>query len=356
MNVPAVNSASTPAIVRLSVWGPVGLFAVVNGVLLYLCFELNFAAAVRLVYSFNTLVMPAILLTTAAAMYPAAGRRTRGVALCWALSGVALFALRIYATHFEPRNLQVREVTIASDKIKKPFTLLHISDIQSAGIGAYEREVFQKIAELHPDLLLNTGDLLQPIAPLTMQTELPKLAGLFRGLCPPMGMYTVQGDTDGPLVRSTPAETGGIAYLLNQEAIIQRGEDRIRVYGLNLRSSSHVSWARTGIGRWLAEDPGALNIVMGHRPDFIMKFNDLPIDLCLAGHTHGGQIRIPFYGPPVIFCNIPRAWARGFRKVGNTRLNVSAGIGAEHHGALPSIRINCPPEMTLIRFVPVGKK
>ncbi len=66
------------------------------------------------------------------------------------------------------------------------------------------------------------------------------------------------------------------------------------------------------------------------------------------------SIFLPFVGPLITFTRIPRDWARGFREVGRTRLNVSAGIGAEHAHGLPSIRINCPPEMTLIHFVPDG--
>jgi predicted MPP superfamily phosphohydrolase len=162
----------------------------------------------------------------------------------------------------------------------------------------------------------------------------------------------VEGDTTGPLLPNGPEKMGGIAYLRNEEALIQAEGINLRIYGLTVRSSSEKTRAREGIQRWLNIDTDALNIVMGHRPDFILKVNDFPIDLCLAGHTHGGQIRIPFFGPLVIFSTIPRDWARGYRVVGNTRLNVSAGIGAEHHRGLPSIRLNCPPEMTLIHFLP----
>jgi len=91
---------------------------------------------------------------------------------------------------------------------------------------------------------------------------------------------------------------------------------------------------------------------MGHAPDYILDIVDLDIDLCLAGHLHGGgQVRIPFLGPvPIIYEEIlqswgshfPREWAMGYREVHNIRMNVSAGVGS---GA--SIRFNCPPSMTL---------
>ena len=76
------------------------------------------------------------------------------------------------------------------------------------------------------------------------------------------------------------------------------------------------------------------------------------VDLCLAGHTHGGQVRIPGYGPIVTLSGLPRHMARGLNDWGKTRIHVSAGIGSEHIAGLPPIRIFCPPEMTLIVIVP----
>jgi predicted MPP superfamily phosphohydrolase len=111
-----------------------------------------------------------------------------------------LASVRVYATHIEPNNLQLREVVIQSEKIERPFTLLHLSDIQSGGIGRYETKVFQKIRALDPDLILHTGDLLQPRGGLTRKGELPKLAALFETINPPLGMFTVEGESDTALV------------------------------------------------------------------------------------------------------------------------------------------------------------
>ena len=349
-------SALSPTLPLLIV--PV-LFVLTNAMLFAALFHFYFATVVRVTYDMNTVLMPILFLTSALFAHqqvPIQHRRRfqRWLITAHPLFAIALLALRIYATHIEPHALQTRHVTIVTDKIAQPFTLLHLTDIQSAGIGGYEEKVFQQIRSLNPDLIVHTGDLLQPIYPATYQTELPKLRALFQTLSPTMGMYMVQGDTTGPIYNATPADTGGIEFLHNDEAIIDSPGIRLRLYGLNLRSSTSRTWARGGIKEWLSIDPQALNIVMGHRPDYILKFNDLPIDLCLAGHTHGGQIRLPFYGPVVTFSHIPRKWARGYHTLGNTRFNVSAGIGAEHDQRLPSIRLNCPPEMTLIQFIPSG--
>lgn len=335
------------------------LFGAMNVVLFFCCFLIPFGTIVRVIYNANTIHMPVLFALAGGALLYAARTAPRPfpmrtVGTLWLLLAAAMVLTRIYATHIEPRLLQVREVTIASPKVTRPFSLLHTSDIQSAAIGPYEKKVFETIRRLNPDLILDTGDLLQPVSPLTYRTELPKVAALFRTLDPPLGMYMVEGDTTGPIGRATVEETGGIAYLHSRSETIDVEGLRLRVFGLTLHDSTPTGSPamRSTVSSWLAEEPDTLSIVFGHRPDFILHMNDLPIDLCLAGHTHGGQIRLPFIGPLITFTRVPRDWARGFREVGRTRLNVSAGIGAEHAHGLPSIRINCPPEMTLIHFLP----
>ena len=120
--------------------------------------------------------------------------------------------------------------------------------------------------------------------------------------------------------------------------------------------SSDPSRARQAIIEAVeGEDPDAFRIVMGHHPTYAEQVGDLPVDLCLAGHTHGGQIRVPLYGPLFINCSAPKKWSQGTHRVGDTVLDVSAGIGCTHGDALPSIRFRCPPEMTVIDLVPAGK-
>ena len=105
---------------------------------------------------------------------------------------------------------------------------------------------------------------------------------------------------------------------------------------------------------WLDQsDPNDFRILFGHSPNFALGVAESPIDLCLAGHTHGGQVNVPFYGPLVTYSEVPREWARGFRRIGIPYLNVSAGAGSNRRHGLPPIRFNCPTEMTLIELVPM---
>ncbi len=359
MHLPSTNTSNL-RLYLLCIVAPPTVFLTANTLFLLLFYYIHFDTMLRITYNFNTLAMPLCLAFFAVIAYrrrPLPKYNIPRMTALWLISAAALFGLRVYATHIEPHMLQIREITIATDKVSRPITVLHISDIQSGGISDYEEKVFATINELNPDLILHTGDFLQPTGKLTHASELPKLARLFATLTPPLGMYTVEGESDTPILKATPNELGGIRFLPTEAVEIRTEDLHIRLLGLSL---SHTRTRDVTpvplIENWLNDSPAdALNIVMGHRPDYITRLLDLPIDLCLAGHTHGGQVRIPFYGAIVTSSGAPQKWARGYRELGATRLNVSAGIGAGHNKGLPSIRINCPPEMTLIQFVPVNQ-
>jgi predicted MPP superfamily phosphohydrolase len=93
------------------------------------------------------------------------------------------------------------------------------------------------------------------------------------------------------------------------------------------------------------------HIVLGHAPDFAL--GSVPADLLVAGHTHGGQVQLPFIGPLVTLSHVPRAWAAG----GLTRLDddrflvVSRGIGMERDLA-PRLRFLCQPQLVVIDLKP----
>ena len=97
-----------------------------------------------------------------------------------------------------------------------------------------------------------------------------------------------------------------------------------------------------------------LTIVLGHRPDFMLDVvagkGRAPI-LGVAGHTHGGQVVVPFFGPPMTLTSLPRKFASGVHAIGESWVCVSRGVGMERLDA-PRIRFLCPPEIVVLELHP----
>ena len=122
----------------------------------------------------------------------------------------------------------------------------------------------------------------------------------------------------------------------------------IAIGGLELDCKSHE--ALQTIKR-LENDPteDEIRILMSHRPDSALALTPHSrIDLIVAGHTHGGQVQIPFIGPLITFSKVPRSIAAGgLHEMNGNLMYVSRGLGWEH-GQAPRIRFLCPPEISML--------
>ncbi|MBI1389989.1 MAG: hypothetical protein GC154_16230 [bacterium] len=316
----------------------------------------GFFLMVKWVYNANTLVAPIILLAWCGGGFILIrDRRKITPIIAVIVYALCMLLLRVYATHIEPYRLLTIEHTIATPKIHStsPLRILHVTDIQSMNSGAYEQRVFDRVNELNPDLILFTGDLIQPRRLEDFPIEIEKMERLLAQWNPPLGVYGVEGNVDTWMERGANPSIRGIHWLNGESVELTSHGTTLSLMGLTWRQSHRGSIER--IEQWFeAAPPNAITILMGHDPAFAYDALDLPIDLCLAGHVHGGQIVIPGYGPPVTFSAIPRAWARGFRPVGKTWLNVSAGVGCEHAAGAPMLRVFCPPDVTVFTFSPGG--
>lgn len=336
----------------------VGLL-VLNGVV---CMLLCFAPSFKLVESavrLNTIIAPLVLASSAIYGLVIWWKRRNGrgllllclACLCTSL-GLCYLGIRVF--YIEPHALLIRSVTIESSKVHRQLRILHISDLQAAAIGEYEKQAFSRIRKLNADLVIHTGDMLQPQRPATFESEYPKLVSLLRTLDAPLGVYGIYGNIDMPFHAVSKEGIGGMILLENEERELSFGETTVRLFALSCGLSGTPEKARGTMARWVGKS-GAddFTILLGHSPDFAVAAQDFPFDLCLAGHTHGGQIRLPIVGPPfTATSHIPRSWALGYRKIGKTRLNVSGGIGSEHAGGISSMRFNCPSAMTIITVSP----
>lgn len=310
-------------------------------------------------YQFNLIYLPIGLfllgIAYALLIFSLPKHRVSLVFLSLGLIGLTLFLIgfRIYITEVEPKKLLVQRVTQYSKKLTQPLRIVHFSDIQSAGIGSYEARIFKTIQSLQPDLVLYTGDFLQLPKSVDFNREWDKLLTHFKALKPRFGIYAVYGDTELELYSKPRSEIAPIQLLSSRSDRFTFEGGDLSIYGLSLYNSKNPLWAMRGIESWLADETdSSFKIIIGHAPDYALALKDSPVDLCLAGHTHGGQVRLPFIGPLIIDSAVPKSWALGYNKIGIPHLNVSAGAGSNRYNGLPALRFNCPTELTLIEILP----
>ncbi len=264
----------------------------------------------------------------------------RNVALV-ALAGVAIVAaIAVQAFLVEPRDLQLSRVSIESQKLDRPLRIAVLADIQTNSVGEYERRAIELAMAQAPDLVLFPGDFIQVEDLEPRRVEREKLRRILEevGLGAPLGAYAVRGNVDADGWEECFAELP--VHCFRRSGKVELGE--LTITGLDMPDSFDKELV-------IPESDG-FHLVFGHAPDFAL--GEVEADLLVAGHCHGGQVRLPFFGPPMTLSDVPDAWTSGAREVRpGTWLVVSRGIGLERAGA-PPLRFNCTPEVVVIDVVP----
>jgi hypothetical protein len=271
-----------------------------------------------------------------------------------ALASLLLPAVGYYMTCVEPFRLRVERASVpvaAGREFKGPLRIGVLSDIQIRHVGDYEHQVIDTLMAEKPDLILMPGDVFQG-SDSDFERECPALRALLAKLRAPAGVFLVPGDTDqSPGRIAAIVEGSGIKVLENATAFdAGRG---LLIGGVELDYTSdaaHRVVARLG----KEEAPGdaearSLRILVAHRPDVIFDLQPSSrIDLVVAGHTHGGQVVVPGFGPLITLSHVPRSVdAGGLHGMDGNRIYVSRGAGCEQ-GQSPRLRLFCPPEVSIL--------
>jgi len=273
----------------------------------------------------------------------------RLLALGCAVAAAGILAVAYDAFLVEPTRLEVSRVRIFSQKISRPVKIVLLADLQTDRVGGYEREVFRRVIEEKPDLLLLAGDYLQ-----TSWEERGDLHGQLRPL---LQQAVEEGLADGGRIY---AVQGNVDFADWDQMF--EGLDAGRVTAVKSNRSFDLGQLQLTCLSWLASNDTSLkiaganadrfHIVLGHSPNFAL--GPVDADLLLAGHTHGGQVQLPWIGPLITHTRVPRAWTTGLTELDNgakAKLVVSPGIGMER-GFAPRLRFLCPPELVVIELVP----
>jgi uncharacterized protein len=261
--------------------------------------------------------------------------------------------LALYAGEISRHELEVVDLTIHLPRLPDPFAgikIVQISDFHFEEFteAAFLERVVQRVNEAAADLVVLTGDFVstRPL-PRHLSVRLAyHCAELLSRIACPL-RYAVLGNHDA---------------LVGAPAVI----DALRVHGIPVLANSFVPLERDGRRLWLAgirdvlqqrpdlhaalpsESKSEPVILLAHEPDFADYAVGRQVDLVLSGHTHGGQVLIPFM-PPLLLPEMGKRYVHGHFRLGDgMQLYVNRGIGAV---TLP-FRFRCPPEITLITLMP----
>jgi len=269
-------------------------------------------------------------------------RAAKKTALVCGVAALALAGIGIDAFFIEPTRLEVTRIEIASPKLDRPVRIVVLADLQTDRFGEYEREVFRRVLREKPDLILLAGDYLHADA-ARRETLRGQINAFLREIefAAPMGVYAVRGNVDGDPQWAAMFDDLPITPVRASESF---DVDPLRLTCLQLDHSR-----RPAEHLWAA-DSERFRVVLGHRPDFALV--PIEADLMIAGHTHGGQVRLPGLGPVITFSEVPRRWAAGLTDLGDGRkLLVSRGVGMER-GRAPRMRFLCRPELVVVVLMP----
>ncbi len=265
------------------------------------------------------------------------GRRTSRVA---ALCAVGLAGVSFDAFVIEPHALELSRLSLVSDKLTRPVRIAVLADLQTDRVGDYERKAIRRTLAERPDLIVMPGDYVQGagrVRHVELEGELRALLAE-EGWTAPRGVFAVRGNCEdddwAEMFAGLPVTTFRITSTVLQ--------DDLAITGLTLADSFSPDLE-------LAPRP-QFHIAVGHGPDFALGM--VAADLLIAGHTHGGQVRLPFIGPLITLSSVPRGWAAGVTRLsGDRTLVVSRGVGMER-GLAPRLRFLCRPEIVIVDVTP----
>jgi predicted MPP superfamily phosphohydrolase len=259
----------------------------------------------------------------------------------------------------------------------RPIRVLHVSDAHMAPWQRRKQRWMAALAQLQPDLVVNTGDNMgHPDGLRGLRTAFDPLRGIpgvfvhgsndhaapsprnpLRYFTGPSKVTHTAEPLDTDALDGYLADELGWLNLNNASGTLDAGDLRIAAFGV---SDAHRGWddleVLPGLVSQLRADGSAdLTIGVTHAPyrRVLDDFVDLEADAIFAGHTHGGQVRVPGFGALVANCDIPLRQARGLSEwthAGRTApLNVSAGLG---HSIYAPVRFACRPEASLLTLLP----
>jgi uncharacterized protein len=247
-------------------------------------------------------------------------------AIAVAADSLLVEPFRIEATHFD------LEAPLAA-----PLKIAQLSDVHTHGMGRNEQRVLEILAQERPDLIVVTGDCLGNLAGDYRMCE-----AFYRRLHAPLGVWVVRGnwENDRPVYHERAFYARCGTHLLVNANASPRPDFSLIGFDDYTSGTARPNKALAGV------PAGAYRIALFHSPAYLDHIAGR-VNFCIAGHTHGGQVRIPFL-PPLWLPKGCGRYVEGWYKEDGTKMYVNRGLGMSN---LP-IRFYCRPEVTFFTLHP----
>jgi len=250
-----------------------------------------------------------------------------------------LWGVVVYGSFVAPRSLVVREYD--ATVTEGGAHTMSIAVISDTHLGQYRdaawlEKVVARTNAAQPDLVLLAGDLVSDVAGLQMLSALKKIEA-------PYGAYAVLGNWDyraGGVDVRRAVESQRVEVLTNESVVVGPADAPLRIAGLD-----DVRFGKPDIDKALAVDADVPTILLAHNPDAVRLAESRGVPLTFAGHTHAGQVRLPWVGPvPELPTRLGRAYDKGVFEVGPGSLFITPGVGESGTRA----RLFNPPEISIV--------
>jgi predicted MPP superfamily phosphohydrolase len=275
-----------------------------------------------------------------------------GAATGGAILQGALWCIVAYATRIEPFRLGVTYVEWVTPKLpaRKRVRLVQLSDLHVERITRREREMVERVNALDADFILLTGDYLN-FSYVGEARAIADAREILGRLHARRGLYAVRGthQVDPNALLPLLFEGLPICWLRNEHLTVGQDGWQVTLAGASCTRKPEIDVP--AVQQALAGVPqDTFTVLLYHTPELVPEARAGGADLYLAGHTHGGQIRLPLFGAVVTATRTGKRYEMGRYDLGEMMLYVSRGLGMEGMAA-PRARLLCPPEIVCIDLV-----
>ncbi len=251
--------------------------------------------------------------------------------------------------------LELNTYTISSNRLPKEFDgyrIAHVSDLHNTEIGKDNRKLISMLKEAQPDIIAITGDLID-----SRKTKIDIAIKFAEEAVKIAPCYYITGNHEARVADyeylKHVLEEIGVNVLEDEQVPLKKGDAEISLIGVDdqLFAEDYLLEGSHGIMEnkleKLVNEKGSYTILLSHRPELFDVYADYKVDLVLSGHTHGGQVILPFIGGLVA---PKQGWFpeydAGLFTENSTNMIVSRGIG----NSIIPLRFNNRPEVILVEL------